>query len=725
MSFAQTLARLLTEASASLFYHLLIGLALEGLLLMAAQAARRARQNLVARRLALAAGLSLIGRIGLFGVAFVESQWLPPGTLLPPLERAIDVATWAWLGWAMLGKAPGFWLPALHTLITFGAYGMIAPNWLSISLQDPTLFYAGTPSDQAWMLWTLGVSLGIGGLLLSRPSPAFQGVGVLGFFALALGAFLQLNAPLAGTHLSPWIRLGAVTAYPLWLAGAYRLALQTAQQISWEASGAAEGWRAWSQGLLRALREQEDPSPLYEALRAARALMGARWTAVGLWREDQLLIVAREGERLPRAGSDLSIPFSEYPPIGELILQRRSGLLAPETQKGEAFQRLWQAFGMARAGFLQVEPLITPEGVLGAWLIGYPAEAAHQPPDPTPGQQMAELLAQTLSLLQEREAKAALEGALVVLQKEHEETLQRIEARHNEERQALYREINRWATRAAKAEEEQERWRRRAEELARLIEAQASPPAGIPLKTASAPPAPAMASEGDREGLILALLQELRTPLTAILGYTDLLLGEAVGILGATQRQFLLRIQSNIERMAGLIREILQVVALEAGAFQLEPEPLNLREIRDAVLRQLQPVLQGRGLQVALEWPDDLPLVRVDRDAAEQILYHLLNNAALCSRPGSTIGLQARLNPEVPGMLFLHVRDTGGGIPMEEAPKVFAPRYRATTPLIPGVGDSIGLSIARALVEASGGRIWVESEPGVGSVFTVVLPLSS
>jgi len=315
------------------------------------------------------------------------------------------------------------------------------------------------------------------------------------------------------------------------------------------------------------------------------------------------------------------------------------------------------------------------------------------------------------------------------LQQEHEAEIQGLEARHAEERQMLQREINRWATRAAEAEEERERWRRRAEELARLIEARASLPIGASAsnsgRTASSPPTPAAAPESKREELIMALLQELRTPLTAILGYTDLLLGEAVGILGATQRQFLLRIKANIERMAGLIRETLQIAALEAGAFQLEPGPLNLTEVRDLVLQQLQPVLQERGLRVALEWPDDLPPIRVDRDAAQQILYHLLNNAALCSRPGTAVGLQARLNPEVPGVIFLHVRDTGGGIPVEEASRVFVPRYRATTPLIPGVGDSIGLSIARALVEASGGRIWVESEPGMGSTFTVVLPLAS
>ncbi|MCS7350375.1 ATP-binding protein [Thermoflexus sp.] len=733
MSFAQTLARLLTEGPASLFYHLLVGLALEGLWLMALETARRAPgapENRAARRMALAAGLGLIGRMALFGAAFVESQWLPPGTLLPPLERAVDLATWAWIGWAMIEEAPGFWLPALHTLIAFGAYGLIASNWMSLSLQDPSLFYAATPSDRAWMLWALGLALGIGGWLLARPSPAFRSSGMLGFFALALGALLQLNMPLAGTHLAPWVRLGMLTAFPLWLAGTYRLALQAVQRISGERERAAEGWRAWSRGLLRALQAQGEPNPLDEALKAARKLLGARWTAAGLLQDDRLLIIAREGEGLPQAGTDLTLSLPEYPQIEEAIFRRPSGFLAPEDQQGEAGQRLWQAFGMETIGFLQIEPLVAQGRLLGAWLIGYPKEEKHRLSlDPGLGRQMAELLAQTLSLLQERERKATLEVALMSLQQEHEEAVRRLEAQRAEERQMLQREINRWATRAAEAEEERERWRRRAEELARLIEARASLPvvASAPEhgRNASPPPTLATAPEGHREGLILALIQELRTPLTAILGYTDLLLGEAVGILGATQRQFLLRIKANIERMAGLIRETIQIAALEVGTFQLEPGALNLAEVRDLVLQQLQPVLQERGLRVALEWPDDLPPVRVDRDAAQQILYHLLNNAALCSRPGTAIGLRARLNPEVPGVIFLHVQDTGGGIPIEEASRVFVPRYRATTPLISGVGDSIGLSIARALVEASGGRIWVESEPGTGSTFTVVLPLAS
>ncbi len=716
----QALLRGLTEASASLFYHLLVGLALEGLLLMALDLRRRSGRGGLADRLMAAAGLGLMGRLILFGAAFGETRGLPPGTLLPPLERAVDLATWGWLGWAMAGAGPGLWAPALHTVLVLGAYGATAPAWWSLALQDPTAVYVTTPPERAWTLWALGLNLAIGGLLLSQRPRRFPTSGALGFSLLALGALLQLNAPLLGTHLSPWIRLGALAAYPLWLAGTYQLALDAAWGRPSAMRQAASAWPAWTASLLQALQDREVSDPFREALRMAREWLGARWTGIGLLQEDHLVFIAREGENLPRAGSDLVLTLSEYPRCQEAIDQRRGDFMTPADQAGEAFLRLWQAFGMERIGSLQVEPLVVSDQVLGLWLIGYPPEAGKsRPPDPGLAREMAGALARTLRLFREWERLTRLEAALQALEQERQEAIRQLEARLEEERRSLQREIHRWATRAAEAEEERERWRRRAEELAQLLEARAA----LPVAAASVKETPSESGE-ERDGLVLALLQELRTPLTAILGYTDLLLGEAVGILGATQRQFLLRIRANIERMAGLIRETLQIAALEAGSYRLEPGPLRLEEVRDEALQQLQPVLQERGLRVELEWPEDLPPVRLDRDAGQQILYHLLNNAALCSRPGTAIVLRARRNPSIPDVLFLSVRDTGGGIPVEEIPRVFVPRYRATTPLIPGVGDSIGLSIARALVEASGGRIWVESEPGVGSTFTVVLPLA-
>ena len=714
-------ARLLTEAPASLFYHLMIGLALEALLLMALAQGRWAGWRGVPGRLALAAGLGLLGRAVLFAAALGETWWLAPGTVLPPLERAVDLVTLGWLGGAMAGGTLWPWLPALHTALALGVYGALAPGWQALVLQDPMAFYALTPQDRAWMLWLLGLCLGSTGLLLSQRPEGFRGVGSLGFFALALGAILQLNLPVPGTHLAPWVRWGALTAYPLWLAGAYRAtALAFLRRASTADGESSALWAAWSRGLLAALRSPGAPAPFQGALAAARRLVGARWSALGLLQEGQLLLMAREGEGLPQAGTDLALPLADYGPIAGILSQRQGGLCRPSDPADEAFRRLWQAFGMAEPGDLWVEPLIAEDRTLGAWLMGYPRGAR---PDPLLLKRMADHLALAVVGLQALERGALAEAALAAFRQAHEETVRRLEDRWAEERQALQREINRWATRAAEAEEERERWRRRAEELAQLLEARAALPVAAG-PTGEGPGATGAEAGGERWELVLALLQELRTPLTAMLGYTDLLLGESVGILGATQRQFLLRIKANIERTAGLIRQVLQVVARDGGADRLEPGPVSMTAVRDQVLQRLQPVLQERGLQVDLEWPEDLPPVRVDPDVAEQILYGLLNNAALCSRPGTAIRVTARRNPSVPGVLFLRVRDTGGGIPPEEAARVFVPRYRAGTPLIPGVGDSIGLSIVRALVEANGGRIWVESEPGAGSTFTVVLPLA-
>jgi len=113
-------------------------------------------------------------------------------------------------------------------------------------------------------------------------------------------------------------------------------------------------------------------------------------------------------------------------------------------------------------------------------------------------------------------------------------------------------------------------------------------------------------------------------------------------------------------------------------------------------------------------------------------VLHLLSNACQCSEPGTRILVRARLEEYddqgggIPDYLLVSVTDTGGGISPEDQNRVFQRLYRADNPLIAGLGETgVGMSIAKALVEANGGRIWVESEQGVGSTFSFILPLSS
>jgi len=231
--------------------------------------------------------------------------------------------------------------------------------------------------------------------------------------------------------------------------------------------------------------------------------------------------------------------------------------------------------------------------------------------------------------------------------------------------------------------------------------------------------------------MVASLINELRTPMTSITGYTDLLLGETVGILGEMQRQFLLRVQTNIERMGRLLNDLIRVTTIDTGQILLSPEPIDIVSVVEDVIMSLSVEFSERKLTVQLDMPPALPPVEADRDSLYQIVLNLLSNASQCSKSETEILVSARLEKHddqvagLPDYLLVSTTDTGGGISAEDQRRVFQRLYRADNPLINGLGETgVGLSIAKALVEANGGRIWVESEMGAGSTFSFILPLS-
>lgn len=234
--------------------------------------------------------------------------------------------------------------------------------------------------------------------------------------------------------------------------------------------------------------------------------------------------------------------------------------------------------------------------------------------------------------------------------------------------------------------------------------------------------------EENRAEMIASLAHELRTPMTSIVGYTDLLLGESVGILGEMQRKFLQRVKANIERMGDLLNDIIEVTAMESGRVELRPEPVDLITVIEEAIMGLSARFRERDLSVRLDMALALPPVRADRDALYQIMLHLLSNACQCSKEGTEIVVSGHLEEAeregLPSYVRVSVSDTGGGIAPEDRPKVFQRFYRADRPLIAGLGETgVGMAIAKTLVEALGGRIWLESEMGVGSTFSFILPV--
>jgi signal transduction histidine kinase len=235
--------------------------------------------------------------------------------------------------------------------------------------------------------------------------------------------------------------------------------------------------------------------------------------------------------------------------------------------------------------------------------------------------------------------------------------------------------------------------------------------------------APARSTE--QAEVITSISQELRQPMSSIIGYTDLLLGESVGILGALQRKFVERIKASTERIGSLMDDMIQLTILEAGLVDRKPETIDLNLIIDHAMAYTSSQVREKDISIHLDLPKQLAPIHADREVLQQILIHLLQNAGAVTPVEGTIKLKIEMRNEGSDeYVLMEVTDSGGGIQSEDLPRVFTRLYRADNMLIQGVGDTgVGLSIAKTLTEAQHGRIWVESNPGTGATFSVLLPI--
>lgn len=231
--------------------------------------------------------------------------------------------------------------------------------------------------------------------------------------------------------------------------------------------------------------------------------------------------------------------------------------------------------------------------------------------------------------------------------------------------------------------------------------------------------------------LFTSMLDNLRSPITSISDYTDLLMAESIGILGAAQRQVLTMISTDIGRVAEMIAEIQNVSRLDSSRFALEHSSIDLISIIEDVIEESSESMSDQGHMVELALDDQVPPVNADAASLKHILSQLVTNAGAVSPAGSRITVAATIGPlqlmngvELSKAIEITVSDKGGGIALEDIQRVFARSYRAENREIGGYGDSgVGMTVARAFARAHSGDLWITSEAGEGSVFHLALPL--
>jgi len=226
-----------------------------------------------------------------------------------------------------------------------------------------------------------------------------------------------------------------------------------------------------------------------------------------------------------------------------------------------------------------------------------------------------------------------------------------------------------------------------------------------------------------KESFFSVMNHEMRSPLTAIIGYTALLLRD--NSLASRQADMLCMVRDNCQRLLDLVNNLLDISRLEDGKLKIHLGRVDVTGLIDQAIAVVKPMAEDKRISIRLDFPSTPPIIYGDPKRVDQILVNLLNNAIKYTPDTGSVTLSVKKD-DAADMVRISVMDTGIGIPADLLPHIFDRFVRAERAERSGTaGTGLGLAIAKGLVEAHGGKIWVESEEGCGSTFTFTLQVAN
>jgi len=780
----QSILNLLIESPGNIVYHLVLAFAIISSL-QAALISRRSKTSTNTNRLALGLGMLLLGQAILYIFSGLAWQNMIDGWIfLPSLDRAIILFNLVWLIWIWSFPSPARLGDLVTGFLNLGIVILFLFSSASWGQQNSFQHFNHTWIDQMWTAAGLILALtGMAILLFSRPAGWEFG---LGMFSLILaGTIAHLLLAPADQDFSSYIRLGELAAFPLLPTLLYRLnqpslSTETASLSIGNASSPPVPFprtqerrrfsadprtlQAWL-----SLASTQDPGEVLPGVAKALAhtMLSDICFIISETPPDLVTLLAGydliQEESLP----DISLDQKKLPALSTALKYGKTLAIVTNDAQSPDLVELNAALGLKEQGSLLYIPLFTSGNPNGGILFlspysnrqwntddqGYLAQdleaiknvilQARQMPESSEnaGQANQAMNAELENLRQDNKIllleideyrKSAAHtaqrpqdtdlNALVALQQEAQEQISNLQAENDRLRARLENNLKPSPVANESARIEQD-LRNALHEIAtqrnQLAEANAR---NLALEQNARKSAPSK----DNLDVITSIVQEIRQPLASISGYTELLLNESVGILGTLQRKFLERIEASNERLRSSLDDLIHVTRLSEGLLELAPQSIEIGAIIDSAVADTSAQLREKDIALRVDLPAEMPRITVDRDAVQQIVLHLLHNAGAVTPQESAITLRARIQKENDAdFLLIQVTDSGGGIRAEDLPHVFSRHYRANKPFIQGLGDTgVGLSIAKTLVEAHHGRIWVDSIYGQGATISVLLPMA-
>lgn len=778
------LLNLLTTLPGSVVYNLLVFLGLMAAVGIVTTEWRQTRQHdLIPSLVALWGTLVIHGLAVLLAPTHMRLD-SPPALLSAPLLYAEELLSvlllfwaygwrrWSAWGWRLLAGLTAAWAVLL---------GIMSVLWYQQQIPDVVMMY----SVHSWqpVLWyalLAAAAFGAAGLFLTVIE--CDRMVVTTFILLGLGAITGL---LGVGYLGPlWLvgegvaRLLFIIAYPLLAVSFYRTVLRDLQSYRQELTGLSNEALRQSQELLFLIEATRSIGEGFDV----RALVAEATDNIAMaLRADTVLILLVDNQApdtLNVAASYHLLGWKEQIPqqihtgafaVLTTVLQHREPLILSAEEEDASARALFELLGLPDGGHLLLQPLLRKERLLGILTV---LNGPAKPPftyeqgalATTIGVQLAGAVENTL-LYHDIQAKA--EELRQLLEIREAELLRETAILESMAEGILVTDAQGYFTLMNSAAEEILDWNRdellgrsasevvedsplaTGFDLESLIQLEKPYEAVFNLteRRIRVHAAPVLTPDGARLGVvsilqdttreylaeeskrefIASISHELRTPLTAIKGYTEVMLSGMAGELPPAFAQFLGVIRENTTRMTSLTNNIISVAEIERGRVGLNYQEIEATDVVNELVSRYQERIEERMLTIKLDFPDDLPKVEVDPNRLRLILDNLFSNAIKFTYPNGRItvgarGIQGTLGK--PTFFSIWISDTGVGIPVEEQNRIWERFYRVENSLsLEAGGLGIGLTIAKALVEAHGGRVWVDSTLNEGSTFTVLLPI--
>jgi signal transduction histidine kinase len=789
VNYIQEIIQLLLQAPGNLVYHLVLTFSVVTALAISLNN-WRFTGTAESKRMVFGLSALFLAQMLLFVIGALSWQGLINGSiLLPPLDRSVNLVSLVIISWMWIFPQPsrlGDAATILLILIVGTVFSLSLVWWSGGSASSD---FNGTLPDQMTSMLSLAIAT-IAMLLLAIRRPVGWGFGIGMIGLLLIGDVAHLTFPYPEGDISGAARLAQLIAYPMLLILPLRFpVVATETQLDQKKALPDQGMisserksTGTEQQLISLLLESGSPD-FYNHLAKAIAQQ---------WKADLCMLVSppdAHGKMQILSCYDLireqyignAVFNSQSIPVIASALRRGRALRLPASSTSPDLVGLGKLLDMKSVGHLLAAPVSNQQGELlvGIILLTPYSKRGWSTDDQLKLTEFAEPLAQVLQhssmiltlrndqdqakkelyanrqelenfreenrLLLERlgiavddddkqRAHVASLAALIAVHEEAQDKIAQLQAENTRLLQesgglAEYNLVsqgqptdNEYKLEITHAEGE---LRLALEEVARLnSQIYEADKKLLELSREAAISSPSRNQMRE----ISKLAQELRQPMSSILGYTDFLLAETTGILGTMQRRFLERIRVSTDRMRGLIDELIQLAGVENSQIPLAPEFVDLGSVIDEAIAGTSEKMRQKNIALRLDLPKLLPQLRTSRAPLRRLLEVLLESASDVTRVNGEIELRVRLkgDQDTRDFVLIQVIDQGDGIKSEDMARIFAAHEQMESEALVGLGENReGLSILKSLAESLGGRIWVDTESGMGSSVSLLFPVSA